>query len=863
MEKIAVEFRGTHRYVTRDQLELMIRRGFVAPDADLFVDGKVIPANVFLKQVQSAAAPVVPTIPSAIPQLNNVAPPPQEAKEVALPPPQDVKEVAPPPIYVPGVDCKAPTKGKDDARILMNEFSGDNFKDKIQNVKRNFKIVFMILSGLFFISAGIATSIWFNSSSIKNIPRSSSKVVVNESTPVKPRKSFEHTEKHFTDKEPVDESSNSSFSTGNDVNERSFFTTGANEDSSYDVVDSSSSSQAFDRNEPFAEEDKEYNDNEYVDGDQSYTDVNNEKDYEVEVGVQENEEQVSYDYDNSPLDESTFNVASNYKGCDLVALYNGAFNVFTITKGEYETTRDFSKRRANVIKDAQTKNIIGTITPGSRIAAVFTYFEKQYDADGKKLICTFDEMLEIAKSLAVLVLKDEASMYLGHNALGVEKVVEKAELDVVGLSSKRGFKREYAIPIPIEEAVDWKERVKALVVFTLDPQKDPNTNIYYATYEYYDHIEPKMSLPYDIDYYARALYVKDVEIWFYNDSTGEILMKTPAYPNARPTYVKYDARSRFSNDDANTTNVANDVDDEPDWDSAYENASSETDFSLNDDEDDVQNVVEPVVEELPPVKTWQELLSESVDEQANWEKKKPAIVVPDDAPTLTDALAKAKSGDVVQLKKSTTPYPLGVKLSSGRTGLMLDKPVAIVGETGDPSDVVIEIGVMESVFVETKGAMFKGVTLSCGPLGLEKTCSPLVQVGTSGYATFKYCEFHGNGVERSVGVKLSGQNSRAAFWKSVFRGFGDSGVLAEEESAAKLQYCEFLDGNHYGFTSESGASVTIERCHFADNDTSIHALSGGGGKIVESRFEGNKRRAEISAASRNKFEESDNVYDKK
>ena len=78
-----------------------------------------------------------------------------------------------------------------------------------------------------------------------------------------------------------------------------------------------------------------------------------------------------------------------------------------------------------------------------------------------------------------------------------------------------------------------------------------------------------------------------------------------------------------------------------------------------------------------------------------------------------------------------------------------------------------------------------------------------------------------------------------------------------------MSYCEFLDKNHCGFLAQFDSYVSVERCRFLDNDIGFRAETGGGCKVEDSRFERNDHRTEISAASRNKVEETDNVYDRK
>ena len=810
MEKIAVEFRGTLHNVTREQLGVMVQRGFVAPDSTLFVDGRTTLVRDFLGTAQRSTTAPVPPVQA-----------PDSSATAPVPPFPNSSGAAPQTVTVPGATRNVNTGGAVDGMFDMNEFLGENGRKEEKKPNSKGKYVVMGVVALLLLVGGALAGFYLIPSMVKKTDKSAvgNVDVTQNPAEVKNDVKTEEKEQEFSQSvASVDSVESSDVSSSDDATEELGV---ANNEISNDVAETESKDEEkpIDRDAELAIE-KTLTD---LASERATNEDEDDKSGREEL-AEENDSQ-SYEeaeYENVPFDDSITEIKPRFKGCDLPDVYRGMLSAFKVTKDEYETTREFEKRKAGLMKNVFSKSVSGSIMPNSRVAALVTMFKQEYNADARKLECYLSGMIGLGNSISI-VKNLETSTYTAQNAYGVEKEVEKVEITEYGVSTKSEVKRDYAIPLSPEEARNLKWRIEALVVFTIDPQKDARSGEYSGADINYIHIEPKITSPKESVYWAHTIYVKDVEIWFYDRETGEILLKSSASRKAKPSYSKY-----------------------------------EVSRTPSDSEDGVREV-----KEVEPVKTWQELLSESVDEQANWEKKKPAIVVPDDAPTLTDALEKAKSGDVVQLKKSTTPYPLGVKLSSGRTGLMLDKPVAIVGETGDPSDVVIEIGVMESVFVETKGAMFKGVTLSCGPLGLEKTCSPLVTVGASGYATFKYCEFHGNGVERSVGVKLSGQNSRAAFWKSVFRRFGDSGVLSEEESAAKLQYCEFLDGNHYGFTSESGASVTIERCHFADNQTCIHALSGGGGKIVESRFEGNERRAEISAASRNKFEESDNVYDKK
>ena len=78
----------------------------------------------------------------------------------------------------------------------------------------------------------------------------------------------------------------------------------------------------------------------------------------------------------------------------------------------------------------------------------------------------------------------------------------------------------------------------------------------------------------------------------------------------------------------------------------------------------------------------------------DWEIAPPDLAVPQDAPTLVDALKKASDGDVIQVSASDTLIPFGDagSATSGDAGaFVLDKSVSIVGATGNPDDAVIEL----------------------------------------------------------------------------------------------------------------------------------------------------------------------------
>lgn len=569
----------------------------------------------------------------------------------------------------------------------------------------------------------------------------------------------------------------------------------------------------------------------------------------VEEHTDENGAPAHNEYDSLGFTGADEEIDPHYHGIDPEILVTNLRKFWTpLNKDEFETSEEYKYRRQAFIKEAPERKLYADFKLNSRIAIGYgssrVKLTQHYDAD-MRLLAFHLEGRSLAYggrkgSCAVLLKSARERDGYNYGSYGSHLAILASDDVITSVANDHEFKSNSGLLFfyrcSADEALSLKGHVKALVVFSIDPSVYSEFKLFgkykmedsrfssphlYGTFShpatfatYWTEVISR-AIRYDYDHvegYAEIIPAKDVEVWFYDDRTGKVFKKSFLSRKFVPKVPK-------------------------------------------------EVFAKPGEEEEPPPKTWQELLAESVDEPASWEKKKPAIIVPDDCATLAEAIEKAKSGDVVQLKKANNPYPLGVKLGAARKGVVIDKPLAIVGETGEASEVTIEVGVDESIFVETKGAMFKGITFQCGALGLAKTYEPIVSVGKSGYATFKYCSFVGNGVERSIGVETSGKGVKSAFWKCDFKHFGDSGLLAKDEAVATLRYCEFLDDNHYAFTSEGGASVTLARCHFVDNEICIHAETGGSCEITESRFAGNKRRADISPASRNRVKESENVYD--
>ena len=241
-----------------------------------------------------------------------------------------------------------------------------------------------------------------------------------------------------------------------------------------------------------------------------------------------------------------------------------------------------------------------------------------------------------------------------------------------------------------------------------------------------------------------------------------------------------------------------------------------------------------------PVKDWPDVFAESRDDVEDWEIAPPDLAVPQDAPTLVDALKMARDGDVIQVSASDTLIPFG---DAG--AFVLDKSVSIVGATGNPDDAVIELTANQIFTVDSK-VNIKGVSFLRTNEARAKSIPPMIRV-KSGKATFKFCIFDGNAVEESTGVDVVG--GQANFWKCAFCQFRSEGAHVREKGVFNAEYCEIGDDNTNGVRVMSGGAVNITRSLFYGNERAFTAQEGGGGVVQECFFKANLHPWAISSGS--------------
>ena len=524
------------------------------------------------------------------------------------------------------------------------------------------------------------------------------------------------------------------------------------------------------------------------------------------------------------------------------------------TQGEFETTSEFRARMKRVQKDLAQTVISGEVRFGSTVAFPFfpaelesPHFGKiktQYDANKKRWTLTIDFVMNVGvhgdNNVSWLnipiYLNGEKETYTGVNGLKMEVEVTKWLFREYGVQAEfprlKNFKGDYVNGfetlnfilgnVPVDVAKEKKGRVAGFCVCDVDSVEP---------YFYWFYLKPKFTSPYGFDIFRRFMVVRNLEFWFYDLKTREVFAKYSLDEASRGKIKTY----------GESTIVAG----------RGSKVGSPTDEGNEDAE---------------PVPTWEEVLSGAVDSPEKWESKAPTITVPDDAKSLEEALAKSTKGDVILVRATEKPVPLkGKKAARGESSeVKIDHAVAIVGESSESGNVVVEVGSEETLRIGSHDLVaFKGLTFSFRNTPSADAVTPLVVASKGSKAKFKNCVFEGNGIEKSTGIVVEGEQTDATFWKCSFQQFGDAGLRVQDSSKATLEYCQFLSENRYGVSSFSGASAKVDKCRFDGNVTGFIAEGGGGVVASNSFFSGNRSNWSISSGSRDACDTKDgNVVEK-
>ena len=315
----------------------------------------------------------------------------------------------------------------------------------------------------------------------------------------------------------------------------------------------------------------------------------------------------------------------------------------------------------------------------------------------------------------------------------------------------------------------------------------------------------------------------DPEFWLYDGKTGEIIAKYTAAETYNGKRVKM-RKTRIS-------------------------SSRDKDSSFRSDADSDEEFSDSSKTTAP---TWRDVLKTAEDVRESWEKKTPSVIIPDDCKTLEEALDKTKNGDVIQIRKGATVSLKESRRTRGESSdVEIDHAVAIIGETGAPRDVALQIGGDGSLKIESGGNVsFKGVSFVASKPDVGAALKPAVVVKNNARAKFRDCLFSGAKVNDTVGVAVEGEFAEAEFWKCEFRSFEQDALRVDLSAKAKVEYCQFLAGNRRGISSFNSAKVDVDKSRFNGNVTGFLAEGGGGVVVTNSFFSDNRSNWSVSPGSR-------------
>ena len=383
--------------------------------------------------------------------------------------------------------------------------------------------------------------------------------------------------------------------------------------------------------------------------------------------------------------------------------------------------------------------------------------------------------------------------------------------------------------VPLEFAKEMKGRISGYCVCDVRFKKP----YYHRTY-----IEPKFSSPNELELFEYYMFVENLEFWFYDEMSRSVVAKfslEEAFSGKAKNFADAKIISGRGLSEMKTAVHKG----EGKIDKAEHRGTLGV-MSLYDEE--ITDVAEPVP-------TWEEVLNESVDSAESWESKKPTLTIPDDAKSLEEALSKSSRGDVILVRSTEKPILLkGKKAARGESSeVLIDHAVAVVGE----SNAIVEIDAEETLRIDSRDLVaFKGLSFSARKSPSANSVKPLIAVANDSKVKFKDCEFQGNDIEETTGVAVEGEFANVSFWKCQFQQFGDSGVRVQDSANATLEYCQFLSKNRYGVSSFSGAAIKVDKCRFDGNVTGFIAEGGGGVVASNSFFSGNRSNWSISSGSK-------------
>ena len=150
-------------------------------------------------------------------------------------------------------------------------------------------------------------------------------------------------------------------------------------------------------------------------------------------------------------------------------------------------------------------------------------------------------------------------------------------------------------------------------------------------------------------------------------------------------------------------------------------------------------------------------------------------------------------------------------------GLVVDKPVKLVGDENEPSHVILELS--GKIVWKSPAGWIEGVTIRRPRIAIESTPNnDMLRVESGGRLDMFHCLFDNHG---SVGNCISVDSHAGGQWEKVrITGGADghSGLFVKKDAKLELVDCNICDNDGIGFASQDGAVVKMKSCTIETNN---------------------------------------------
>ena len=233
-------------------------------------------------------------------------------------------------------------------------------------------------------------------------------------------------------------------------------------------------------------------------------------------------------YYKGDFDTTLEKLPRNFNGHNIEKI-NSFFKQYASKKGEYETTEEYRKRIAQI----NSENIYAFKMEDSwRI-------QQSYYADSQLLrieinttpVNASDDFYDKRESFIVKEKRQSERSYIGKNAFGASvgvREIYSLQYSLALVNGKGEFLNgngfevyQLDINISPDKAKILKEKLAFLIICKIKSQYE-NGPIVFDGGQY---IKPTLSNPIELVYKIYYLNVKALEIWAYNEQTGEIYLK--------------------------------------------------------------------------------------------------------------------------------------------------------------------------------------------------------------------------------------------------------------------------------------------------------------------------------------------------